>query len=189
MSTAASPALIAYATHYEIGWVAWGIGALVGFAVAQSAREPSASLGATAAVIAVAALIVAKVLILEFALPSIMRGEVLKDRGATAAMFLLDMGINRSFSPELQRQIAQTPDNAPLERQEELQQRMISEVRARAGSATPAERERIVRLHTSGILASAGFFNLLGRLFGVWDVIWFGLAIASAWKIAQQGPT
>ena len=115
---------------------------MVGFAVAQSAREPSASLGATAAVIAVAALIVAKVLILELALPSIMRGEVLKDRGATAAMFLLDMGINRSFSPELQRQIEQTPENAPLERQEELQQRMISEARARAGNATPAGKSR-----------------------------------------------
>src|SRR6185503_20496968 len=54
-------ALIAYLTGYEIGWVAWGVGALVGYAVAKSAHEPSASLGPTAAALAVGSLLLAKI--------------------------------------------------------------------------------------------------------------------------------
>jgi hypothetical protein len=181
-------ALIAYVTHYEIGWVAWGVGALIGFAVAKSAHEPSASLGATAAALAVVALILGKVLILEFALPPILRNEILKDRDATAAMFLVDMGLNRSFSPELQSALEQAgarEDAVSSEQRDELQGRMQAEALARAASATKAERERVVRVHSAGILSSLGFFTTLKELFSLWDVVWIGLAISSAFKIAQ----
>lgn len=181
-------ALIAYVTHYEIGWVAWGVGALIGLAVAKSAHEPSASLGATAAALAVGALILGKVLILEFALPPILRNEILKDREATASMFLVDMGINRSFSPEVQaelEQIRERDDTLSSDAQDELQGRMQAEASARAAAATKAERERLVRVHSAGILSSLGFFTTLKELFSLWDVIWIGLAISSAFKIAQ----
>ena len=182
-------ALIAYVTHYEIGWVAWGVGAVVGVAVAKSAHEPRASLGATAAALAVASLILGKVMILEFALPPILRSEFLKDREATAAMFLMDMGINRSFSPELQASLEQLGGGrqgavSPAQ-QADLQGRMAAEAMARAAAATPAERERVVAASSAGILAEMGFFGALGKLFDLWDVVWIGLAISSAWKIAQ----
>lgn len=182
-------ALVAYVTHYEIGWVAWGVGALIGLAVAKSAHEPSASLGTTAAALAVASLILGKVLILEFALPPILRSEFLKDREATATMFLIDMGINRSFSPELQAAldgIHDREDPVSSEQRENLQGRMAAEAMARAAAATPAERERVVRVNSEGILAGMGFLGALGKLFDMWDVVWIGLAISSAWKIAQR---
>jgi hypothetical protein len=181
-------ALVAYVTHYEIGWVAWGVGALVGLAVAKSAHEPSASLGATAAALAVASLTLGKVLILEFALPPILRGELLKDRQATAAMFLIDMGIHRSFSPELQAAlegIHDRKDAVSLDERADLQGRMAAEAMARASAATPTERERVVRVNAEGILTEMGFFGTLAKLFGLWDFVWIGLAISSAYKIAQ----
>ncbi len=181
-------ALVAYVTHYEIGWVAWGVGALVGVAVAKSAHEPSVSLGTAAAALAVASLILGKVLILEFALPPILRSEFLKDREATAAMFLVEMVTHESFSPELQaalqsvreHQVAASPDD-----REVLQGRMQAEAMARTAAATPAERERVVRVNSEGILNSMGFFGALAKLFGLWDVVWIALAVSSAWKIAQ----
>ena len=179
-------ALVAYVTGYEIGWVAWGVGALIGLAVAKSAHEANASLGATAAAIAVASLILGKVLILEFALPPILRAELLKDREATAAMFLVDMVAHESFSPELQAAIQGVRERSVgSDQRENLQGRMQAEALARAADATQAERERVVRASAEGILKTMGFFGALKELFSFWDVLWMFLAVSSAFKIAQ----
>jgi hypothetical protein len=178
--------LIVYVTGYEIGWVAWGVGAVIGFAVAKSAHEPNASLGPTAAALAVASLILAKVLIVEFAAPAILRKEFLKTRDATAAMFLVDMRINKSFSPELQATIEQLDAGTLSEEQRyELRQQVESEATARAAAATKPERERVVRAGVDGMLGAMGFFGVLQKSFSLWDVLWIGLAISSAFKIAQ----
>lgn len=182
--------LIVYVTGYEIGWVAWGVGALIGLAVAKSAHEPNASLGPTAAALAVASLILAKVLIVEFAAPAILKREFLKNREATAALFLVDMRIRKSFSPELQATIEGLdgrPGTLSDEQSYQLEQQVESEAMARAAAATPAERERVVRTSVGGMLDAMGFFGTLKKTFTFWDVLWFGLAISSAFKVAQGG--
>ena len=182
--------LIVYFTGYEIGWVAWGVGALIGLAVAKSAHEPNASLGPTAAALAAASLILAKVLIVEFAAPSAVSKEVLKNREVVAAMFLVDMRIHKSFSPEVQATIEQLdgrPGTLSNEQRFQLEQQVESEAVARAAAATPAERERVVRAGVKSMLDAMGFFGMLKQAFGFWDVLWFGLAISSAYKVAQSG--
>jgi hypothetical protein len=182
--------LIVYFTGYEIGWVAWGVGALIGFAVAKSAHEPNASLGPTAAALAAGSLILAKVLIVEFAAPAAVAQEALKSNEAVAAMFLVDMRIHKSFSPELQATIEQVdgrPGTPSEEQRFQLEQRVESEARARAADATKAERERVVRAGVDRMLDEIGFFGTLKLAFGLWDVLWFGLAISSAFKVAQGG--
>jgi hypothetical protein len=182
--------LIVYVTGYEIGWVAWGVGALIGLAVAKSAHEPNASLGPTAAALGVGSLILAKVLIVEFAAPAILRGEFLKNREATAAMFLVDMRIHKSFSPDVQAALDQResrPDALSQQQQYELVQQLQSEALARAAAATKAERERVVSVAVKGMLDAMGFFGVLKKSFSFWDVLWFGLAISSAYKVAQAG--
>lgn len=57
---------IAYFTHYEIGWVAWGIGALVGFAVAKGAEGGNASTGTLAVVVSLLAICGGKYLAIQF---------------------------------------------------------------------------------------------------------------------------
>jgi len=183
-------ALIVYFTGYEIGWVAWGVGALIGLAVAKSAHEPNASLGPTAAALAVASLILAKVLMAEFAAPAVLKQEILTNREATAAMFLVDMRIHKSFSPEVQAALDQResrPDALSDAQQYQLIQQLQSEALARAAAATRAERDRVVRLGAAGILDAMGFFGVLKKSFSLWDALWFGLAISSAFKVAQSG--
>ncbi len=54
-------AAIAYGTHREIGWIAWGVGALVGFGVRLMARDDQGyAPGITAAAIAVLSIIAGK---------------------------------------------------------------------------------------------------------------------------------
>lgn len=182
-------AAIAYFTGYEIGWVAWGVGAIVGYAVAKSAHEPSASLGPTAAAIAVASLLLAKILILEFALPPILQAELLKNPDATTGMFVLDMTSHKSFSPELQALLDQAdarPGSLSDAQQLDAQRRMRAEVMERVGNATRAEKERVVRESAANILKEMGFFGALKDLFTVYDALWIFLAISSAYRIAQK---
>lgn len=163
---------------------------MVGLTVAKFAREPSPSLGTLAAVLTLAAAILAKVLILAFALEPILRDEILRSPQATAAVFLLDMAAHRSFSPELQaaldRQVHAGPDPAVSDLGGELNYRMIAEAEARAAAVGPAERERVVRVHTSNAFGREGFVPLLARLFGLFDMLWLGLGVSSAWKLAQS---
>ncbi len=115
--------------------------------------------------------------------------EILRNRDATTALFLVDMTTHRSFSPELQaaidRQIREYRDTALSGLGAELNDRMIAEARARVASATPAERSRLVQVYMTKALARVRFGSLLGSLFGLWDVLWAALGISSAWKLAQ----
>lgn len=182
-------AVIAYVTGYEIGWVAWGVGAIVGYAVAKSAHEPSASLGPTAAVIAVGSLLLAKILILEFALPPIIQAELLKSPDAVTGSFVLDMKAHKSFSPELQALLDQAdarPGSLSQEQQVDMQVKMRDEVMARVASATQADKERAVRTAAGTYLQQLGFFGGLKDLFSLFDLLWIFLAISSAYRIAQS---
>jgi hypothetical protein len=182
-------ALLVYVTHNPIGLIAWGVGGLIGLAVARFARQPSASLGTLAAVLTVGTVILAKVLILAFALRPIVLDEVLRDHNAVTAMFIVDMAAHHSFSPELQTALDQRMregrDTALSDLGAELNYRMIAEASARAAAATPAERERAVRVHMEKVLARMGFFPMLARLFGVLDLLWIGLGISTAWQLAR----
>jgi hypothetical protein len=183
-------ALLVYATHNTIGLAAWGVGGLVGLAVAKPTREAHESRSTTAVVLAAAAVILAKVLILEVALPPLIRDEILQSREATAAMFMVDMAAHRSFSPALQTAIdslaRERHDSLGSEQSQALQYRMISEALDRAAAASLAERQRLVRAAMGGVLARLGFLPLLGRSFGVFDLLWLGLGVSTAWKLGQS---
>jgi hypothetical protein len=186
-------ALLVYVTHNTIGLAAWGVGGLVGLAVAKPAREAHESRSTTAVVLAAAVVVLAKVLIVEVALPPLIRDEILQSREATAAMFMVDMAAHRSFSPALQAAIdslaRERHDSLGSEHSPALQYRMISEALDRAAAASLAERERLVRAAMGGVLGRLGFLSLLGRSFGVLDVLWLGLGLSTAWKLGQSpGP-
>lgn len=181
--------LVVYVTHNGVGLAAWGAGGLIGLAVAQSARPPSASTGTLAALLTVGTVVLAKVAVLAFALRPMVQDEILRDPQAITAMFLVDMAHHHSFSPELQAaldsRVRQGQDTALSDLGAELNFRMIREARKRAEAAAPAEREWVVRASTETLVTRVGFWSLLGRLFGLWDMLWLGLGVSTAWKLGQ----
>jgi hypothetical protein len=182
--------LLVWLTHNPVSVAAWGIGGLIGVTLAKSARKPDPSLGLPALALTIGTVLLAKVLILVVALPQMVRDEVLRNRELTTAMFMVDMGIHRSFSPDLQAgldtQAHFGPDSLPNPA-EELGARMMEEAGARAAAATPAQREQVIRVHLDRALARAGAATLLERLIGFWDVVWLGLGVATAWQLARAG--
>ena len=190
--------LVAF-THNPVSLGAWGVGGLIGIVLGRAGRRgesASASRGTLAIVLTVGTVLLAKAMILAFALRPIVRDELVRSPEARTALFLIDMTVHRSFSPDLQAELdkmdAAGPDTGRrdvqrLERGFELRERLFTEARARDSAATPAERERIVRTYADSLLGSQPFLPMLGRLFGLWDLLWLGLGGSSAWKLAQIG--
>ncbi len=187
-------ALLVYVVHNPVSLAGWGAGGLIGIALARAARAPSPSLGTLAVVLTVGTVVVAKALILAFALRPILVDEIVRNPEATRAVYIIDMTTHRTFSPDLQgtldnltRARSDTAQaNLRVEMAFELNDRILAEARARDSAATPAERERLVRTYSDRILGREGFLAMLGRLFSFWDLLWLGLGVSSAWKLAQS---
>jgi len=175
--------LVVVVTHNGVGLAAWGVGGLIGIAVAKSARPPSVSTGTLAAVLTVGTVLLVKVLVLVFALRPMVQDEIMRDPEAITTMFMVDMTQRRAFSPELQASLdsAETRphDGAPPAERFELSVRMLQEARTRAAAAAPVERKRVVRANADDLLMRMGFWPLVGW----WDILWLGFGVATAWKL------
>jgi hypothetical protein len=182
--------LLARTTHNDVGLASWGVGGLLGIAIAKMARPPTSGTGWLAAILTAATLLVAKFAVVVFALQPALRDEFVQDWRATSGLFLVDMTRNRSFSPTLQHTLDTRPDlvrdTSFLGAGWELRAQIDSEVLARAKTSTIEERERLVRAHyDSSLLAQFSFWVLLLVSFGPLDLLWMGLGIATAWKLGQ----
>jgi hypothetical protein len=182
--------VLARMTHNDVGLASWGVGGLLGIVIAKSARPPTRATGVLAALLTAGTLLVTKVAVVIFALQPALRDEFVQDREATSALYMLEMTKSHSFSPDLQHTIDARPDllrdTSFLGPGTELRMRMDSEATERARSATPAERERLVRTHFDAtLLEKVGFWVLLLTSFGPLDLLWIGLGISTAWKLGQ----
>jgi hypothetical protein len=182
--------VLARMTGKDVGLAAWGVGGLLGIAIAKSARPPTRATGIQAAILTAVILLVGKVAIVVYGLQPALRAEMVRDRDATAKMLIFDMLKNRSFSPEVQHLIDTRPelarDTSFMGPGEELRAQMISEAEARAKTATPEERERLVRTYyDQTVVREIGFWFLFVLAFTPLDLLWVGLGIASAWKLGQ----
>lgn len=182
--------LLARVTGKDVGLASWGVGGLLGIAIAKTAKPATRATGVLAAILTAATLLVAKVAVVVFALQPALRDELIQNSDATSLVFLYDMTKNRSFSPELQRTIDTRPDllrdSSFMGPGEELRSQMISEAQERATTATKGERERLVRAHyDESMVETVGFWVLLLMSFGPLDLLWMGLGISTAWKLGQ----
>ena len=194
MGAAALWALVAYLTHYAFSWGALGLGALVGLAVRKAAGQGNPSLGVTAAALAVGALILGKLLIHFFALQPMIEDEMLGNQQAVNVAYFLDMAHRRAFSPELQAALPQVvwsdstllSDSVPRP----LRARMLQQALDSARKAPLTERKVVVHRAVSSVAKiigqQVGFSKLFRAEFDFWDVLWIGLAISAAWRIASK---
>ena len=186
--------LLVYVVHNPVSLAGWGAGGLIGIVLARAAGVSRRSLGTLAVVLTVGTVVVAKALILAFALRPILVDEIVRSPEATAAVYMIDMTTHRTFSPDLQAALDNltrvgsdtAQANLRIEMAMDLKGRIFAEVRARDSAATPAERERLVRTYSDEILGREGFLAMLGKLFGLWDLLWLGLGASTAWKLAQS---
>lgn len=195
---------ITYGTGYEIGWIAWGIGGVVGLGSAMMNRSGGAAAGLIAAVVSVVAICAGKYTALEMAIGKFsdsgseflvhdLREEYQDPEVMTAYIADLiigekmDNGEAIAWPAGVDGEMAMVEADYPAE--------IWSDAAARWDAMSPAEqdayREATVESMAANIAAFAeafesefarqGFFSSFGPM----DILFFGLAVVTAFKIAS----
>lgn len=186
---------VAYFLNMEIGWVAWGIGLLVGVAVGSAARdEAGATTGGIAVVIAVLSILGGKWAVIELlaqreigAIDEEIAALVIMDEDCIVRIAdethdaWLDAGytinfpvgytietayLEEHYPSDLWRAAAQEWDALGLNGQDEMRDEMRGEVREEALA-------QLGKAKGSAFQAS----------FSLFDIVFFGLAIITAFKV------
>lgn len=170
-------------TEWEIGWVAWGVGGLVGFVMSKLTPERSVKLGVYAAALAVVGLAIGKVASVRVALPSVGRDMILQNPAILAQAFALDMREGERFSPELSIELAALShtDSLPVP----IQTKMLDEAQTRMANSPEAERVRVATGFTHKMMDELALSGQFGMALSFYDLLWFGLAVVTAFKIMR----
>ena len=172
-------------TDTEFGLIAWGIGGLVGFVMSKVTPERSVKLGVYAAVLAALGLAVGKVATLRMMVPTYGREMVLSNDELMAGAFAEDMRRNERYSPEVSVQLAalSASDTVP----DALFAKMLDEAQLRMANASAEEKERIAGGFADRILADLDLGEQFGSSLSLFDLLWFFLAIGTAFKLMRGG--
>jgi len=196
---------IAYGTGFEIGWIAWGIGALVGFAMGMGVgTSGNAATGVAAAVIALVAIAGGKFLAVELMIASELDEAALVDE-VDREFDNDEYVISYMADAEVQRRLdagdeLTWPETADLENpavQDDYPADVWAVAQAQWDGMSPEDRETYrqeqraiarqnaelfyAQLHSD--ISRDGFI----ASFGLFDVIFFGLGAFTAYRLGAGG--
>lgn len=179
-------ALLVLVAHIEVGWIAWGIGVLVGLAMGRLTPVRGQAVAILAALLAALGLVAGKSLIVAVgARPGLAEG-IMEDSSLMAQATVHEMRMQNTLPAEIQSQLAALPYGDTLP--DDLWGEMVAAGAAHAATLGEAERERIATQFADMFVGQAGFFQMLKGQMGPWDLLWFGLAIATAFKMMSAAP-
>lgn len=187
---------ISYATNYEIGWIAWGIGFVVGFCVRVAAGENEEGFapGATAAVIAIGAVLLGKYAAASLLVANLGIGTGGFDVQFTPEDMIVGIADEIVKQREAKGQKVVFPPGMTMEEasgQADYPPDIWQQAAAKWQAIPPAEQEkqlvarreetRQMMASVPGALRQAAFTGN----FGIFDALWFFLAAATAYKLGH----
>lgn len=172
-------------TNFEVGWVAWGIGGLVGFAMRKATLLRNALVAGIAAGLAILGLLAGKVMIQVFVTRPAFEKALREDDNAVASVLAWNMREEKQFSPELQAKLDALGENDTLP--DTLWEEMTAAANVEAEGLTEEERNDMKEHYVSSVLADVGPWQQLGWGFSLYDLLWFALAVSTAWRMMREG--
>lgn len=173
-------ALVAFA-KLEVGYVAWGIGLAVGVAMAAVTQNRGRGMAMLAAGLAALGLVAGKTMIVQFATEPALVKEIEADQGWLAQAAAYELQAQGALPADIQQQYEALAEDDTIP--DALWNGMLEAGGAHLASVLPEERSRIASNYASYLLSGFDFTTLLVMQMSLWDLLWFGLAIATAWKI------
>lgn len=167
-------AIISKATGYEIGWIAWGVGGLVGIGVAVGAGDrTSEGKGIAAAVIALLAVLGGKYASYQWQM------DEMASSSEVAITYVAD-----SIADDYERSGKRLswPNDLPREQRmtsEDYPDRIWAEAIAEYNQMTDEEKDGLQQHVQANVTYEGGFFGT----FGVLDLLWFFLALGTAYSL------
>ena len=166
-------------TGYEVGYAAWALGGLVGFAMAHTTARRDPAAAASAATLAVVGLLIARVLIGEFVMGGSALNEVLTDDELMAQAATLDLQFNDGFSQQLQATYDAIPEGDTIS--DAMWAEMVSEGARYLETLSQDEREMMAAQFTGLAFAQVGLVGRVTAQMGAFDLLWAFLAVSTAW--------
>lgn len=179
---------VAFASHYQIGWIAWGIGALAGAGMHLGLRNPSFMGGVGAAGIAAGGIVAAKFAVFFLILASF----VGKGGGgaATAPPSAREQLANLIANSEM----AEVPETGTDEQQEAAWEKAhadaLTKVKPRVEKMSDDEVKADLdrrQADTAAVGRSMLWSIFWSSMFGPMDILFFLLAIVTAFRIGGNG--
>jgi len=181
-------ALVVIVTKYELGWIAWGVGLLVGLVMSRATPARGTTVAIVGAIIAALGLLCGKALIATFTVSTrAVTGEIVSDSSLVlqAASWHLDTEVG--WPEDIQARLDELGADDTLP--DALWQEMLVASAAHAASWTPADTAEIAAAYAGAILGRVGAIDRLRWQFGPWDLLWFGLAVVTAFRILRGAPS
>ncbi len=187
--------LVGYFAHLEVGWIAWVVGFLTGVGVRYAAylnnEDASFAKGALACIMAVGAIFLAKFLV--FSLLTSGRGSepvvhrAMPKRFDDEEMVAAMAGDLADEATERGEKIA-WPPGASLDtaaQKSDFPPNIWKNAQDRWNRMGPKERQEATRVRMLLAMAVAEQSRRpdFGEFFTPWDLLWFGLAIVTAYKV------
>lgn len=178
-------AAIVVTTKYDVGFVAWAIGGLVGFAMSRVTPSRGQALGTLAALLAVVGLVAGKVLIVTVGTQRQAVLEVEKDPELLAQAGLHDLRLTAAIPDGLQERLDAlgADDTIP----DALRRDMRAVGTAHATRSGSEEQRRIAAQYAGALLANVSVLERLRSQLSPWDLLWLGLAVTTAWRFMRGG--
>ncbi len=177
-------AAIVLLSNYEVGYAAWGVGLLVGLAMSRTTALRGQTVAAAAGGIAVIGLLVGKVLIFSLSSGSIAR-EILANPQSMEGAVAWQMYEARELDPATLDSI-----DAAFAARDTISDRLWATMRQQSTVKIQAmnagDREAVAKIAARNSLRQMGLMNGVMAQFTGWDLLWFGLAIATAYRMLTQ---
>jgi hypothetical protein len=179
-------ALLVLVAHIEIGWIAWGIGLLVGLAMGRLTPVRGQAVAVLAALLAGLGLVAGKSLIVAVGARPGLADGILEDSSLMAQATVHELRIQKTLPPDIQQKLQALPYGDTLP--DDLWGEMVAAGAAHVATLDETERERIATEYAELFVGQMGFFQMLKGQMSPWDFLWFGLAVATAFKMMSAAP-
>ena len=173
---------IVIGTGYEVGYVAWGIGILVGLGVTLSGSERGKVIGFSAGGLAMMGLIFAKLFIIQWSAVPQFKSEILADSQLQWALVYDQMIVNNEFSQDVIAQIDAIPEDQPWP--QPLQEKIELAVASKIDAMSQPDKEKFAEDYANTILSQYSYSDQIKDSLSVYDALWFFLAIGTAYRMA-----
>lgn len=173
-------AIVLYA-HLEIGWAAWGVGLLAGGAMAFVTTNRSPGLGAAAAALAVIGLLAGK---LAITLGSVgpLSEELLRDPANLRGAVAWQMYEAGELEPATQDSVRATLEAGDT-LSDAVWEDMLRQAEVKVAVLPEQERQQVAEGVARAYIRQMGLVNGVLVQLGPWDLLWFGLALATAYRL------
>mgnify|MGYP006969431548 CR=1 FL=1 len=179
-------ALVVRLTDYEVGWVTWGARALVGVAMSRATTVRSTRAATLAATFALIGLLFGKVFIQHFVTRPAFEQGLREEESSAVFANTWRLRDQKAFPEAIQVRLDSVAETDTLS--DALWEDMVAASEEHLATLSQEEREQLTAEYAAEISGRVGAWQQMMWGFSLYDVLWFGLAITTAWGLLKPRP-